>query len=46
MITKALVSFAEGQDYRNLLNVAIPSFYNYSNLHNRLKIMKEWACQE
>ena len=34
MITKALVSFAEGQDYRNLLNVAIPSFYNYSNLHN------------
>jgi hypothetical protein len=34
MITKALVSFAEGQDYRNLLNVAIPSFYDYSNLYN------------
>ena len=33
MKSKALVSFAEGAEFINLLKVALPSFYNYANAH-------------
>lgn len=34
MKNKAIVSFAEGSNYINMLEVALPSFYKYANAHN------------
>jgi hypothetical protein len=34
MKNKAIVSFAEGENYTSLLKVALPSFYRYANRHS------------